>query len=99
LQAGGAATNSSIVITWQPSTAALATGYEVQRCAGSNSACQGASAAWTSVAGGVAGRANHQLVDSGLARRASYSYRVRAVNSAVPTLVSPWSGLYSSRTQ
>jgi FtsP/CotA-like multicopper oxidase with cupredoxin domain len=97
LQAQGGPTSSTLGVQWQASASTLATGYEVQRCIGTATTCAASTAVWTA-AGSVAGGANSHFVNSGLTTRTGYAYRVRAVNSVLPTLASPWSKLLALKT-
>lgn len=90
LQAQGVATASTLALQWQQTASAQATGYTVQRCTGAVAVCAGANAVWKDV-GSTAGVNTTKFFDAGLATKTTYTYRVRAVNSLVPTLVSPWS--------
>ncbi|MEI8170071.1 MAG: multicopper oxidase domain-containing protein [Rhodoferax sp.] len=98
LQALGASTKNALSISWQASSSALATGYEVQRCVGLAAACKLVTAAWSTLPTAVNGVATSRFTDSGLATKTSYSYRLRAVNSVVPALMSPWSAVYTAKT-
>jgi FtsP/CotA-like multicopper oxidase with cupredoxin domain len=101
LQAGGLPTSSTIPLQFQSTTSALATGYEAQHCAGTAAVCSAAPAtSWQPTPGtAIAGASNNHVVATGLAAKTTYSLRIRAVNSALPALVSPWSALYVTRTK
>lgn len=46
----------------------------------------------------VPGLVNNHFTDTGLTTKTTYSYRVRAINSAVAIPVSAWSAIYSAKT-
>jgi hypothetical protein len=46
----------------------------------------------------VVGARSNDYLTSGLTSKTTYSFRVRAVNSVIPTLVSPWAGLFAMTT-
>ncbi len=106
LQATGAPTTTSVGIQWQNTASTLATGYEVQRCVGTATACQLATAVWIPVPSNtITGSNNTQFVANGLTTKTTYSFRVRAINNLVPAavngdpgLVSPWSKLFATKT-
>ena len=94
LQATGKNTTSTINFQWQASGSALVTHYEVQRCSGK--AC--INSIWEALPLVNNGVNNTKFLDSGLSSKTTYSYRVRAINSLIPSLVSPWSASYSAST-
>jgi titin len=100
LQSGGVVGKTSLSLTFQQTTSALATGYEVQHCSGTAAVCAIAPAtAWQPTPGDMLVGANtNDYRARGLTSLTTYSFRVRANNSAVPTLVSPWSALFSMAT-
>jgi FtsP/CotA-like multicopper oxidase with cupredoxin domain len=100
LQAGGAAGTSSLPLSFQQTTSRLATGYEVQHCIGSVATCAIApSTAWQPTPGDMVVGANSNNYNTKvLTTKTTYSFRVRAVNSVIPTLVSPWAGLFAMTT-
>lgn len=98
LQPMTASTKSAISFKWQASSSALATGYEIQRCVGLAAACNLGAAVWTAVPVPFTGVSKTSFADSGLTTKTAYSYRIRVVNAIVPTLVSPWSAVYSAKT-
>lgn len=94
LQANGVNTKTAINFQWQVSTSGLVTHYEVQRCNGIASP----SSNWTTLTKLNIGVNSTKYLDSGLTSKTTYSYRVRAVNSLIPSLVSPWSAAYTAIT-
>ena len=95
MQVTAGATAGTTKVQWQSSaTAGLVTGYEIQRCAGTAAACAAANAVWTAANPGmVSGSNSTKVTDTGLVSRATYTYRVRAINSQITTLVSNWGPL------
>jgi FtsP/CotA-like multicopper oxidase with cupredoxin domain len=101
MQSGGVSTKSSVALQWQPAAAALATGYEIQHCAGTALQCTtGPLAIWMPTSGQIrAGVANtRKVVDIGLASKTTYQFRVRTINAVVPNLVSAWTAMFQART-
>jgi hypothetical protein len=91
-QLSGAATASTLGLQWQQTTSALATGYEVQTCEGPVTVCKptSPSSSWKPIPPAVImGLNNTKYKATGLKTKTSYTFRVRAINSEVPTLVSP----------
>jgi len=98
VQPAGAPTVSTLGIQWQNSASALVTGYEIQRCAGTALVCGAPNASWAND-GTVAGVNTIKFVSTGLATKTTYSLRVRAVNSLLPALSSPWSAILAQTTR
>ena len=94
LQANGVNTKTAINFQWQVSTSGLVTHYEVQRCDG----IAGPASNWTTLPKVNNGVNSTKYLDSGLTTKTTYSYRVRAVNSLIPNLVSAWSAAYTAST-
>jgi hypothetical protein len=102
MQSGGASTTTTVTLQWQPATAALATGYEMQHCVGTALQCTtGSFAVWMPVPGQIkAGVANtSKVVDTGLKGKTTYQFRVRTINALLPALVSPWSAMFQAKTR
>ncbi len=101
LQASGINTVNSISFQWQQTTSVLATGYEIQRCTpvAPATACTATSGVWTILPTRVNGLNNTKFTDTGLTMKTTYSYQVRAINSAVTIPVSGWSAVYTSKTR
>jgi hypothetical protein len=100
LQSGGAAATTSLALAWQNTTSALATGYEVQHCVGTAVVCAAATAVWAPVPGNmVVGATATKYTTTGLITKTTYSFRVRAINSMAPALVSPWSATLAMKTK
>lgn len=88
-QLSGPATASTLGIQWQQTTSALATGYEVQTCKGICTSTS-PSSSWKPIPPAVImGLNNTKYMATGLDPKTSYTFRVRAINSEIPTLVSP----------
>jgi hypothetical protein len=99
-QLSGAATASTLGIQWQQTTSALATGYEVQVCVGLAAVCKLApETSWMAIPPALVMSANNtKYKATGLKSKTSYTFRVRAINSEILTLVSPWAGYLSAKT-
>jgi hypothetical protein len=95
-----APTKTSLSLKWVNTSTALVTNYEVQHCVGAAAVCAVApAAAWQPVPGDmVIGTGKAQFIARGLVTKTTYSFRVRSVNAAVPTLLSPWSSVYGMKT-
>jgi hypothetical protein len=101
MQSGGASTMSTVYLQWQPTLSAVGTGYQIQHCAGTKVQCaSGSLALWSPATGDIKlGLANtSKVVNTGLARKTTYQFRVRAINALVPSLVSPWSAMFEAKT-
>jgi hypothetical protein len=101
MQSGASSTMSAVNLQWQPAISVLGTGYEIQHCTGNKLQCSsGPLAVWVPVPGMMkAGLANtSKVVNTGLVRKTTYQFRVRAVNALVPSLVSPWSAMFQATT-
>jgi FtsP/CotA-like multicopper oxidase with cupredoxin domain len=100
LQSGGSPGTTSLSLAFQQTTSSLATGYEVQHCVGTTVICALAPAtAWQPTPGNMVVGANaNKYSTTALTTKTTYSFRVRAVNSVIPTLVSPWAGLFAMTT-
>jgi hypothetical protein len=107
LQATGAPTTTSVGIQWQNTASTLATGYEVQQCAGTALVCNAVGAKWQPIPGVMTtmGANGTQFVATGLTRKTTYSFKVRTVNNLVPKaingdpgLVSLWSKTFATKT-
>lgn len=90
LKSGGGSTTTSIPLGWTKTTSLFATGYEIQICTGKTAVCNALGATWTSLPT-VAGSATVKAAAAGLVTRTTYSFRIRAINSAYPALNSVWS--------
>lgn len=98
LKAGPASTTTTTNLAWTKTTSLFATGYEIQRCVGTAATCGLAGATWTTAAT-VAGSATVKFADAGLTTKTTYSYRIRAVNSAYPAQNSIWTAVLALTTK
>jgi FtsP/CotA-like multicopper oxidase with cupredoxin domain len=93
----GSAT-ATVSLQWQSVSSPVATGYEIQHCAGTVASC--AAGSWLPVPGqiksGTSGTA--KLVVGGLAGKTTYQFRVRTINALLPSLVSNWTAAFQAKT-
>jgi FtsP/CotA-like multicopper oxidase with cupredoxin domain len=106
MQSGGNSTaakpvsslTATVALQWQNVTSPVATGYEIQHCVGTASAC--IAGVWAPVPGQIkAGTsATSKVVVTGLAGKTTYQFRVRTINALVPGLVSGWTPSFQAKT-
>ncbi len=106
MQSGGNSTaakplgtlTATATLQWQNVTSAVATGYEIQHCAGTALTC--ATGVWAPVPGQIKSgtAATSKVVVTGLAGKTTYQFRVRTINSLLPSLVSTWTAPFRAKT-
>jgi hypothetical protein len=93
MQSGGASTTTTVALQWQSVASPVATGYEIQHCAGTALAC--ATGVWAPSPGQIklGTNATNKVVVTGLTTKTTYQFRVRTINALVPSVSSLWSSI------
>jgi hypothetical protein len=108
MQSGGNATaakpvgtsTATVTLQWQNVVSAVATGYEIQHCASTVALCAATPTLWLPVPGQIKSgtAATSKVVVTGLAGKTTYQFRVRTINSMLPSLVSTWTAPFQAKT-